>query len=109
MRFLKYILPLFIFLVSCSEEQPERIPSDILAPEKMSDIFVSLNISEALINHNNGLSPENKKELKFNVFKENGVSREDYLKSMEFYSTHPKTLKSIYEKTVEKLNLMKEQ
>ncbi|MBC7865270.1 MAG: DUF4296 domain-containing protein [Bacteroidia bacterium] len=107
---------------SCSPEEDQNIPAGVLSEEKMTDVLVSLNISESLINHytidhkklpdslqKKIINPAPVPELKFNVFKENGVKREDYLKSMEYYSQHPAQLKKIYEKVMEKLNLMKQE
>ena len=106
MKVLIYIS--LFFLCACGGKN-STAPSDILSPEKMRDVIVSLNISEALINLNNTALPTEKKVLNFNVFKENNVSKEQYLKSMEFYSQNPKELKKIYAMVLEKMNLMKEE
>ncbi len=99
---------LFIFTFGCAPEK-EKIPApeNLLNEEKMADLVAALHLSDAMINQNNMNITNEKKELKFNVFKENNVEREDYYISMKYYCQNPEQLKAIYQLAMEKLNKMK--
>jgi hypothetical protein len=99
---------LFFGIVSC-EPQTETVkaPDNLLSEEKMADVVAALHLSDAMIIQNNMSIAEKKKDLKFNVFKENNVKREDYYNSMKYYCQSPDQLKIIYQLAMDKLNAMK--
>lgn len=103
-----FSLFIFLYLIVSCNQRDEKVKEGILSCEKMSCVIVSLNLSESLILQNNLLRKEERKELKFNAFKENGVTYKEYALSIKYYSAHPTQLKLIYESALAKLNLMKE-
>jgi len=104
---LKYLL-IFLVLVSCkpTSEENEPIPSNVLPEEKfvalLTDAYLAEGASGINVKNANGQSFDS--VYLFNPFRDHGISREQFDSSLVFYSQHPKKLKIVYEKVLEKLS-----
>jgi hypothetical protein len=103
------IFAIALLLAACEPAKPTELkPEGLVSVEKMADVVCALHLSDAMIMHNNMNIKENKpQQLKFNVFIDNGVTREDYYKSLDYYCHHMEDLQVIYQLALEKLNSLK--
>ncbi len=110
MKTLFVILFTGIFLLfSCSPSEKEiEIPNNILSQEKMIDVLTHSYLAEGAsgINIKNVQSQQFDSTYAFNPLKDKGISKGMFDSSVVFYSQHPRTLKIIYEKLLEKLSMI---
>ncbi len=107
MRFL-YPASLLLLLAACkpASEKNLDVPKNILGADKMIAVLTESYLAESA----SGLNVLNVPGTKFdsvyvfNPLKDNGVSKSQFDSSLAFYSKHPKALKAIYEKVLEKLS-----
>lgn len=97
---MKRIIPLlFILLAACRSEMPE-IPRGVIAPDKMETILADMHITDAVAETkaqagmNERLLTE---EYHEQIFKNHGVTREEFIKSYKFYEANPKWLNKMYD------------
>jgi hypothetical protein len=94
-----------LFAFSCKEENTELvIPAGILPQDKMAAVFSDLSIMEASINVSK-FNPDRaaSDSLRFNVYKQQNISRSAYDSSVAFYSKHPDEFRKIYKMVEEKI------
>lgn len=110
MKTLVVILFTGIFLLSsCSpSEQEIEIPDNILSQEKMIDVLTHSYLAEGAsgINIKNVQSQQFDSTYAFNPLKDKGISKAMFDSSVVFYSQHPRALKIIYEKVLDKLSVI---
>ena len=95
-----YIFSLLVTLLvtSCEVERPD----DVIAPDKMETLLYDYHLVQAMSSEY--ASVEYKEKLLFDyVFKKHGVTKEEFEKSMVWYTRYPKHLKKIYANLEEKL------
>ena len=104
-----YFLVLLCTLVlfGCGNDEREEIPSDILGKQKMVDVIVGLNLSDAIISSSSGAGIKKNDKFKFNVFKECEVNSDQYYKSLKYYATEPELLQEIYQAAIDSVNRLK--
>jgi len=107
------IIFISFFLLGCyNNKSPEVvIPSDDppIDMEMMSDILVEMHIVQSTIKQ---LQVKRKdiegitEEHHARIFKDYGITKEDFDKSIEYYNYRTEELKIIYEEVITKLSLM---
>lgn len=104
--FVILLTPIFLLFSCSSSEQEIEIPTGILTEEKMIDVLTHSYLSEGAsgINIKNVQSQQFDSTYAFNPLKDKGISKGKFDSSVVFYSQHPRTLKIIYEKVLEKLS-----
>jgi len=89
-------------------QHKEKIPSDLLQPDKMTAIMIDLHIAEGKTTVR-GLHSDSTKLL-FRVYEDSilikhKVSRDKFEESYKYYSTHMEALDHLYASIVDSLSL----
>ena len=99
-----------LLVISCAENpQEEQKPIDLLSKEKMARVLTDISLMEAAAN----IQPQQKQYtvadtvLKFNIYKQHSITREQYEASLNYYSAHTNEFKEIYATVLEILNKQK--
>jgi len=96
-----------IIILSCNN-QVKDVPEDIISEDKMVEVITEIELTQALIKlkflHQDTLNPQ---QLFNEVYSDFNVSKEQFNKSLAFYSQEPKTIENIYVKVI--INLSKRQ
>lgn len=108
MRLLPAYCLVMVCFIACKPEVEQELvsPPGILGNDKMIEVLTDSYLAESATGLN-VLSVRGDKfdsAYVFNAFKDNGITKSQFDSSLAFYSRHPKTLKSIYEKVLEKLS-----
>ncbi len=104
------ILCLFIFLSACKSELPD-VPKDIIPMDKMEVILADMHITDAVAETKAQLGMNEKlltEEYHVQVFKNHGVTREEFLKSYKFYEANPKLLNRMYDNILQAMSKREE-
>lgn len=124
----RLLLPvlLLLFSVACGRKETPVAdkPDDLIPREKMVSVLADIHLLEAAIGITNGAAPpmpimhmgqgpmdakvppviQKQKELGYyDVFKRNGVTREQYDRSMKWYTAHPEELSVLYDDVITEL------
>ena len=97
---MKHFIPLlFLFLVGCKEKFP-HVPSNVIPMDKMEKILVDMHISDAVAS-NRAMGDLNEKKYSGQyyeqIFKNYEITREDFIKSYNFYENNPILLNKVYD------------
>jgi hypothetical protein len=97
MKIVPLILFLFFWLTSCSGN---RLPKNILPPEKMKLVMWDLSLSDELVNYHSArdsawMGNGKHREYYEKVFAIHKISQEDFARSLEYYESHPPLLKTV--------------
>jgi hypothetical protein len=94
-------------LITCSEKKTE-IPDSVIGKEKMTLMLTDLCLMEGAINVAN-INPANHKTLalKFNLYKQHNVTRQQFDSSLIYYCRHMDDFREIQAKVLEELNKKK--
>ncbi len=88
---------LFVFF-SCSKKKTE-IPADVIPFRKMKEILIDVQLSQAA-SANSALVDSfiyNNKEYMVYVLQKHQIKREEFLRSLKFYTSNPEILQEIYD------------
>ena len=92
-------LLLLLLVASCKQKFPP-VPSDVIPVKKMENILIDMHISDAVAEVKT-LGDINEKRLSqqyyVQIFKNYGVTKEEFLKSYLFYENNPILLNQIYD------------
>lgn len=109
---MKYVvIVIFIFssivYLGCGSGEKDAVPAHILPKEKMVEIMVEVNITEAALNLNylNEGKIKDTKEYS-DVFKRKKVSKEQYDESLKYYTEHPEEMVKMYDEVLNELSKM---
>src|SRR4051812_358927 len=86
---------LSLITLSCSYKKEVPPPPDLIEESKMVLLITDISISEAILT-NEPLASMNDSIKKINIFKEHGVTNQQFLSSMKYYSENPYKLQDIY-------------
>jgi len=95
---------LFACLISCSKKHV-RVPNDVIPKEEMKSILLDEQLAQAAVGnyqYNDSLKYTMNDFTNY-VLQKHGVSREKFISSMKFYSSHPDLLKEIYQQVLDEL------
>lgn len=102
------IVLLFSLMVSCKppKEEDEVVPSTIIAEEEFVKVLTDAYLCEGASGINIKNVPGNKFDstYAFNPLKDNNISKALFDSTIAYYSNHPKKMKRIYEKVLDKLS-----
>jgi hypothetical protein len=109
-----YKIAIFLFsffLISCEGNDEVKIPPDILPKEKMAEVFVDIHLMEAAMNLNLGsidkASVGTPNEIPpIDVFKKNGITKQQFDESYTFYSRYPEVLTEVFQIVLDDLSKM---
>ena len=105
-RFL--IVIIFAFLASCKppQEEDEIVPANILGEDKFVKVLADAYLCEGAsgINIKNVTGNKFDSTYAFNPLKDNGIEKSQFDSTIAYYSNHPKKMKIVYEKVLDKLS-----
>jgi len=96
----------FLFNACAPNEEDVTIPSDVLTEEQFIKVLTDCYLAEgaAGINIKNVTGQKFDSAYIFNPLKDNQISKPLFDSSISFYTKHPKLLKIIYEKILDRLS-----
>lgn len=96
----------FIFNACAPSEENVKIPSGVLSEEQFIKVLTDCYLAEgaAGINVKNVTGQKFDSAYIFNPLKDNQISKPLFDSSISFYTQHPKLLKTIYEKILDRLS-----
>ncbi|PWJ55274.1 uncharacterized protein DUF4296 [Dyadobacter jejuensis] len=104
-RILALILACGVWLAACTNE--DQVPSGTLSKEKMAGILADIHLAEARITKLQLKTVDSSamvyEKLKLDIWKRHQVDTLQYRTSYEFYVTHPKLMKEVYEQVKKNL------
>jgi Domain of unknown function (DUF4296) len=110
MKSIKVFILFSIIIFSCSKKNSENAvtpPSNILQKEEMKNVMIDVIIAEGCIN----IREAKRENTQYNThryydyaFKKNFTSRDQFLKSFEYYSKETDQMDEIMNAVVEELN-----
>ena len=108
---MKHLLTCFLtifFLASCNERKPaeQKKPEWLMDEKTMVDIITDIRITDAATYINTGAPPRDKMKDRAFIMKKHHVADSVFLKSHEYYTSHPEMINHIYEKVVDRLSEM---
>lgn len=105
---IKLVFIFSAFLLSCKPEKEEdtKVPESIITEEQLINILTDAYLAEGAsgINVKNVTGNQFDSTYLFNPLKEHQITKSKFDSSMTYYTSHPKKLKLIYDKVLEKLS-----
>lgn len=104
-----------LFIVSCllfsckpDKEEDQPVPENLLTEEQLIQVLTDTYLSESAsaINVKAVTGEKFDSVYIFNPLKDNGISKAKFDSTIVYYSRHPKKLKIIYNKILDKLSVM---
>jgi len=101
------LISLCFVLINCSEKKTEK-PDAVIGKEKMILMLTDLCLMEGAINVAN-INPASHKTLalKFNLYKQHNVTRQQFDSSLIYYCRHLDDFREIQAKVLEEINKKK--
>ncbi len=107
---MKYLV-LFLFsffLFSCSEEESELIPpEDVLSRQKFTSVMIDVQLVEGMKVHKLGPKRDRRPDMGqmySEIFEKHGIGKEEFVRTYDFYKSHPKEMETIYEQVLDSLS-----
>ncbi len=96
----KYFIPfLLLFIIGCKPKAPS-VPSDVIAMKKMELILIDMHIADAVA-ETKTMGDMNEKKVSQQyyqqIYKNYGITKEEFLKSYLFYENNPVLLNKLYD------------
>ncbi len=93
-------------------DRPSTVPADVLDRTKFTAVLTDMQLIEARMNHELVVQPRDQvpmAEYYEEAFRNNGVTKEQFVASFEYYAQDPAVLKAIYEEVITELGRRKDQ
>lgn len=95
---------LFIALSACTAEEP--VPADILPRDRFRDALLKAQLVEARLNHE--MMVDKRMDMPAaqyydTLFVKEGITRDEFLRTFNWYTEHPKEMKAVYEEVLSAL------
>lgn len=102
------IISFLTLLIACKppQEENEAIPANILGEEQFVKVLTDAYLCEGAsgINIKNVTGIKFDSAYAFNPLKDNGVAKAQFDSTIAYYSNHPKKMKAVYERVLDKLS-----
>ena len=98
---------IFFFLFAFCKPKENSIPTDLVAQSKLIEVLVEIHLSDALINFRKIPKDSvafHSKVYHNQIFEQQRISREDFVRTYEFYEKNPELLAATYEIVLEELS-----
>ena len=108
---MKRIIPVILILLSACKSEFVDVPKDVIAMDKMEIILADMHITDAVAESKAQLGMNEKlltQEYHEQVFKNNEITRAEFLKSYKFYEANPKLLNKMYDDILDKMSKREE-
>ncbi len=97
-------------LFSCkpTKEENEKVPDTVIAEEQLVKVLTDIYLGEGAsgINVKNVPGEKFDSAYIFNPLKDNNIEKAVFDSSMAYYTRHPKKLKIIYDKVLDRLSII---
>ena len=107
---IKLFIVSILFFSSCktTSEEDEVVPENVLSEERLVKILTDAYLAEGAsgINIKNVPGEKFDSAYVFNPLKDNNIDKAYFDSSMAYYTRHPKKLKIIYNKILDKLSVI---
>jgi hypothetical protein len=102
------LIPLF-FLISCLNEEAEvKIPDDILIKKKMALLLADIHLAQAECQTKNITKTDSTGKVQGidyeRIFHKHKTTKDQYKKSLSFYTEHPDLFSVVYEEVINELS-----
>lgn len=107
---IRWFLILLLVVTSC--DRSSTVPADVLDRAKFTTVLTDMQLIEARMNHELVVQPRDQvptAEYYEEAFRNNGVTKEQFVASFEHYARDPAVLKAIYEEVITELGRRKDQ
>lgn len=103
-----FILSFFLFSCKPVKEEDEVVPETVLSEEQLIQVLTDIYLAEGAsgINVKAVTGEKFDSAYIFNPLKDNHIERSKFDSSMVYYTRHPKKLKIIYDKVLDKLSVI---
>lgn len=92
---------------SCSVPDPNTIPENVIAQEKMEGILYDMHLAEGVIAINPSKGDTNaRRALGYydQIYKKHNITKEEFKTSYDFYIKHPVLMDSVYNDVIIRLS-----
>lgn len=99
-----YLTACLVLLMACGKET--SIPSEIIQPDKMVNILIDVHQADAKVSNLRILEDSAyvlMRHYDLAIYREHGVSEDDYRTSYQWYLQHPEVYKDLYVVVVDSL------
>jgi len=107
---IKLFIVSVLFFSSCkpTDESNETVPETVLSEEQLVTLLTDAYLAEGAsgINIKNVTGEKFDSAYVFNPLKDNNIDKALFDSSMAYYTKHPKKLKIIYDKILDKLSII---
>jgi hypothetical protein len=107
---IKLVIVSVLFFSSCkpADEENESVPETVLSEDQLVNVLTDAYLAEGAsgINIKNVTGEKFDSAYVFNPLKDNNIDKAVFDSSMAYYTKHPKKLKIIYDKVLEKLSVI---
>lgn len=103
---MKWLIPFLLLLLASCKNDKIAIPDDILKPEKMKLILTDVHVTDALAEQKTQEGMDEKRltaEYHMQIFKNHGITEQDFKKSLVFYEANPKLMDEVYAEVLSEL------
>lgn len=102
-----FIVSVFLFSCTPNSEVDEPVPENILNEDQLVNVLTDAYLAEGAsgINVKSVTGEKFDSVYLFNPLKDNKIEKVVFDSAMSYYTKHPKKLKIIYNKVLDKLNL----
>jgi hypothetical protein len=102
-----FIVSFFLFSCEPKHEEDEIVPSTILNEEQLTTVLTDFYLAESASGTNikNVTGEKFDSAYLFNPLRDNHIEKAKFDSTISYYSKHPKKLKNIYDKVLEKLSI----
>jgi hypothetical protein len=99
---------LLLTTASCNTDQVKKIPAEIIQPDTMAEIMISMHIAESTVMLNRVNDRQDARNAAFmrGVLQKHGTDTARYKKSFDYYTAHPEQFEEIYEEVISGLTRM---
>jgi len=107
-RRISLFVPVLLFMLAACKEKFPAVPSDIIPMTKMENILIDMHIVDAVAETRTMGSGAT--EMKFTeqyylqIYKNYGITKEEFLKSYLFYQNNPILLNKLYDDVLSEMS-----
>jgi hypothetical protein len=105
-----FITLLLVFCWGCTGgEDKVKIPSDVVPPREMILLLVDFHLAEVSLQQlqNDGKNPAEYTALYYpHLLRKHNIDKEAFIRSLDFYSHHPRLLRQIYDEVISELSTL---
>jgi len=101
-----FILAFLLLLLSCSSEEKNVLPENVLAPEKFTSVMIDVQIAEGMRAQGvEILTPDKGVNGAYDkIFKKHQITEQTFELSYNYYLEHPDKMEMIYEQVLDSLS-----